>query len=277
MNLGIRAHDIKKMPLEQLVGEIDNKGLTCVQLALQRSFDYMQADVGNLSPGLAYHIGSVFRQKNIQIAILGCYINMIHPDVNARRQSLEKFKEHIRFARDFGCSIVATETGNVNADIVYTTENFKEEPFQEVVKSVKELVAEAEKFGVIVGIEPGVNHPIYSVAVMKRLLETIPSNNLQVILDPVNLLTIDTYTKQEDIIGEAFEALGDRLVAVHAKDFVVENGTLKTVAVGQGLLNYDCVFSHLKQRKPLINILMEETQEPYIDSSMAFLRGKYGQ
>ncbi len=51
---------------------------------------------------------------------------MIHPDCHVRRKELERFKEHIRFARDFGCSIVGTETGNVNPDIVYTEENFKE-------------------------------------------------------------------------------------------------------------------------------------------------------
>ncbi|GAA3329134.1 hypothetical protein GCM10020331_075940 [Ectobacillus funiculus] len=94
---------------------------------------------------MAYKIGTAFRNHNIQIAVLGCYINMIHPDQDERRKALERFKEHIRYARDFGCSIVGTETGNVNADIVYTVENFKEEPFQQVVSSVRELVNEAEK------------------------------------------------------------------------------------------------------------------------------------
>ena len=74
---------------------------------------------------------------------------MIHPDHTERRKGIERFKEHLRFARDFGCSIVGTETGNVQAEIVYTEENFKEQPFLEVVESVKELVEEAERFGVI--------------------------------------------------------------------------------------------------------------------------------
>src|SRR5581483_1585940 len=113
--------------------------------------------------------------------------------------------------------------------IVYTEENFKEEPFLEVVEIVRELVSEAEKFGVIVGIEAGVNHPIYSPKVMKRLLDSVGSNNLQVIFDPVNLLTIETYTHQEEIFQEAFDLFGDRIIVVHAKDFVPEDGQLKTV------------------------------------------------
>lgn len=277
INLGIRAHDVEKRPLEALVGEIAGKGLKSVQLALGKSLDYINTDLGSLSPGLAHYLGKTFDKQDIQIAVLGCYINMIHPDQMERRKSLERFKEHIRFARDFGCSIVGTETGNVNAEIIYTEENFKEEPFLEVVESVRELVEEAEKFGVIVGVEAGVNHPIYSPEVMRRLLECVQSNNLQVILDPVNLLTIDTYKNQDEIIKEAFDLLGDRLVILHAKDFIIEDHALKPTAVGKGLLNYELILTLIKEKKPYINILMEETKEPYIDKSIAFLTELYEQ
>jgi L-ribulose-5-phosphate 3-epimerase len=275
MNLGIRGHDIEKLPLEELVKTISEKGLTSVQLALGKSNQNVKTDLGNLSPGFAYHVGSTFLQANVQIAVLGCYINMIHPDHAERRKVLDRFKEHIRYARDFGCSIVGTETGNVNPEIVYTEENFKEQPFLEVVDSVRELVAEAEKFGVIIGIEGGVNHPIYSPKVMKRLLDCVDSNNLQVIYDPTNYLTADTYEQQDAIIQEAFELFGDRIAVVHAKDFIIEDGSLKVVPVGKGLLNYDAVFKYIKHNKPFVNILMEETKEPFISDSMAYLKNKY--
>ncbi|MEH7254934.1 sugar phosphate isomerase/epimerase [Neobacillus niacini] len=275
INLGIRAHDIENRPLEELVKEIAGKGLTSVQLALSKSFADINTETGSLSPGLAHYIGSAFAKHDIQIAVLGCYFNMIHPNHVERKKGIERFKEHIRYARDFGCSIVATETGNVNPEIIYTEENFKEEPFLEVVESVSELVNEAEKFGVIVGIEAGVNHPIYSPKVMKRLLDTIDSNNLQVILDPVNLLTIETYKNQEEIFQEAMDLFGDRVVIVHAKDFVIEENQLVPTAVAKGLLNYDYILNLLKQKKPKINLLLEETIEPYIDESVGFLKEKY--
>ncbi|MDM5327888.1 sugar phosphate isomerase/epimerase family protein [Neobacillus sp. CF12] len=272
LNIGIRAHDIENLPLEELVQEIASKGLTSVQLALGKSLSNVNTEVGSLSPGLARYVGSMFSKYNVQIAVLGCYFNMIHPDLVERKKGIERFKEHIRFARDFGCSIVATETGNVNPEIFYTEENFKERPFLEVVESVRELVKEAEKFGVIVGIEAGVNHPVYSPKVMKRLLDSINSNNLQVILDPVNLLTIDTYQNQEEIFQEAMDLFGDRVVILHAKDFIIENNQLVPTAVGKGLLNYEYILNVLKEKKPYINILLEETKEPFIDESIAFLK-----
>ncbi|MCH1625442.1 sugar phosphate isomerase/epimerase family protein [Ferdinandcohnia quinoae] len=275
MNLGIRGHDIASSSLDELVRRIASKGFTSVQLALSKSLPQINTELGSLSPGLAHHIGDKFQKQAIQIAVLGCYINMIHPDLAKRRNSLERFKEHIRFARDFGCSIVGTETGNVLGKGGYTEENFKEKPFLDVVESVKELVAEAEKFGVIVGIEAGMNHPIYSVQTMKRLLDCVDSNNLQVIFDPMNLLTIKNYEIQEEIFAEALEVLGDRIVIIHAKDFIVENGSFKQVEVGKGLLNYEMLFPLIKAKKPHIHILMEGTKEPYIDEAAAYLRAKY--
>ncbi|WP_349655124.1 sugar phosphate isomerase/epimerase [Neobacillus sp. YX16] len=272
MNIGIRAHDIENLPLEELVQEIAGKGLTSVQLALSKSLGNVNTETGSLSPGFAQYVRSVFAKHHVQIAVLGCYINIIHPDLEERRKGMERFKEHIRFAREFGCSIVATETGNVNAEIFYTEENFKEEPFLEVVESVRELVREAEKFGVIVGIEAGINHPVYSPKVMKRLLNSINSNNLQVILDPVNLLTIDTYQNQEEIFQEAMDLFGERVVILHAKDFIIENNQLIPTAVGKGLLNYEYILNVVKEKKPFINILLEETKEPFIDESIAFLK-----
>lgn len=143
------------------------------------------------------------------------------------------------------------------------------------MKSVSELVEEAEKFGVIVGIEPGVNHPIYSPKVMRRLIDDVKSNNLQVILDPANLLTEENYKSQKIIFEEAFRLFGDRIVAVHAKDFVVNEGEFEFVPVGTGLLDYETVFKYLKHKKPYINILMENTKGTFIESGISYLKDKY--
>ncbi|WP_251551565.1 sugar phosphate isomerase/epimerase family protein [Neobacillus muris] len=274
-NIGIRAHDVPSLSLEQLTKEIAGKGFTGVQLALAKSFPDINTGLGSLSPGLARYIGGAFRKENLQIAVLGCYINMIHPDVTERRKVLERFKEHIRYARDFGCSIVGTETGNVHAEIHYTEDNFTEQPYQQVVESVRELVSEAEKFGVIVGIEGGVNHPIHTPQRMKRLLDDIPSNNLQVIFDPANFLTIDNYQHQEQVFAEAFELFGDRIVILHAKDFVIDDNWVKMAPVGKGLLNYDAVFKYIKYQKPHINILLEDTREPHLSHSKNYLQEKF--
>jgi len=275
MNLGIRAHDLNSKSLEGLAKEAAANGFSAIQLALAKSFPDLNLKRGSLSTGLGAHINGAFYQSGVQIAVLGCYINMIHPLQEIRQQELERFKEHLRYARDFGCSIVGTETGNVNEVIEYTEENFTEEAFQKVALSVKELVAEAEKFGVIVGIEGGINHPIHTPERMRRLLDIIYSNNLQVIYDPVNFITLDNCNNQEKLFQEAIELFGDRIAIVHLKDFMIEAGKIITVPVGKGILDYEKLFTMLKKSKPYMYYLMESTVDPHIEESAKFIRNVY--
>jgi L-ribulose-5-phosphate 3-epimerase len=45
---------------------------------------------------------------------------------------------------------------------------------------------------------------------------------------------------------EAFELFGDRIVILHAKDFIIEDNCVKTTSVGEGLLNYSTVFKFIR-------------------------------
>lgn len=275
MNLGIRAHDIENKDLEDLTQKLTEKNLYTVQFALKKSIKEWEITTSSLNTGLARKISRQLNEKSINISVLGCYINMIHPNPEERKKALDYFKAHIRFARDFECSIVGTETGGVLEEIVYTKENYSEEAYQKVVTSVKELVLEAEKFGVIVGIEGGINHPIYSPKMMKRLIDDVDSNNLQIIFDPVNYLTLENYQEQKKIMDEAFELFGDRIIIIHAKDFVVNQNKIEFVPVGKGKLDYLHLFNKIKFSKPCIPILMEDTQEPHIDHGTAYLTKIY--
>ncbi|UYG00774.1 sugar phosphate isomerase/epimerase family protein [Halomonas sp. GD1P12] len=270
MNIGIRAHDLPKQTLSDLVSDLSSRQINTVQLALGKSFD-LTPETGFITPGLANHIQTAFSKKGLRISVLGCYVNIIHPDQQKRQRALTLFKEHLKYARDFGCSIVGTETGNVNAEIVYTEENFTEKAFADMVESVKELVLEAENFGVIVGIEPGVNHPLHSVDKVRRLVNAVPSNNLQIIFDPVNLLTSDNYHNQREILSSAISEWGDKVAVIHAKDFVVEDDRLKFAPLGKGLLDYQLIFEQLIDKKPYIDIIMDEIHAKDIEASLAFI------
>ncbi|NMA83066.1 MAG: sugar phosphate isomerase/epimerase [Epulopiscium sp.] len=276
MNLGVRAHDLNVLDdIEVIAQKVSEKGFTAIQLALAKALPSLNSSLGSLSPGMGRHIAHVLNRHNVDVAVLGCYINPVHPDLEQRRKSLDRFKEHIRFARDFNCSIIGTETGSINADFSFHPANHGEEIFHELVTSMKELVDEAEKFGVIVGVEAVTKFTINDPKRMKRLLDTIDSDNLQVIFDPVNLIDKNNYQRQEEVVAESLELFGDRIVIVHAKDFVLTDDGVKTVPVGQGLLNYDFILKEIKARKPLVNILLEDTKEPFMNESRDYLKKIY--
>ena len=253
MNLGIRAHDFTAASVEELAEKVSAKGFRNVQLALPKSFETVNSDLGNLSPGFGNYIRNALSEKNVHVAVLSCYFNMVDPDEEFRRHCIDKFKEYIRYASTFGAKIVGSETGSYNRDFSYHEDNHSEKAFQTVKRTIRELADEAEKFGIIIGVENSVTLTIHTPERMKRLLEEVGSNNVQVLYDPIGFIRADEIMNQDEIITRSIDLLGDRIAAVHVKDFVLENGERVIVPPGTGIMNFELLFKLLKKKKPFEN------------------------
>jgi L-ribulose-5-phosphate 3-epimerase len=275
MYLGIRAHDFGKLPLEELAGRVASAGFSCVQLAPPKAVAGFDSDAGRLSPGFAVSVREAFRRHAVQIAVLGCYINLADPNDGQRRFHLGRFKEYLRYARDFGCSVVGTETGSLNSDFSWHPENTGERAFQVVMESVHELIDEAERFSVFVGIEGVERFVISAPKRIRRLIDEIQSSNLQIIFDPVNLLNASNHRDQDAIMEESFALFGERIAIVHAKDFVCEDGVFRSVPAGEGMLNYDLFLRLVKRQKPYVSVLLEDTNPATMAGTAAFVTGAY--
>jgi sugar phosphate isomerase/epimerase len=282
--LGCRAHDLLDparvgalgLPaLDELASRIADKGFGSVQLALAKAVPGLDSSLGRLSPGLAYRVAEIFARHGVRIAVLGCYINPVHPDPDARRASLERFKEHLRFCRDFGCHIVATETGSRNADCSYHPGNADPGLFEELVASVSQLAEAAEKSGSIVCVEGVVRHTASTPEKLARLLGRVRSDNLQALFDPVNFLDAGNYRDQRKIIDEAFALYGDRILVVHAKDFLPAESGLAVVPPGKGLLDYPYLLGKLKRAKPYADILIEDLRPDSMEAARKFVSQGY--
>ena len=220
---------------------------------------------------MAVDIGSAFSRHGVGIEVLGCYINPIHPDAPTRRELLGLFKEHLRHARDFGCNIVALESGSLNADQSPHPSNAGETAYQDLLGSMEELVVEAERCGCVVGIEAVTSHVLSSPEKMRRLLDDIPSSHLQVVFDPVNLLSSANCLEHGEIMRRSFDLLGDRLAVVHAKDFRILDGNPVTCPAGSGLLDYPLLLTWLARHKPEIAVVLEEVPAGQVAACRRFL------
>ncbi|MDP3179561.1 MAG: sugar phosphate isomerase/epimerase family protein [Spirochaetaceae bacterium] len=271
MEFGCRAHDFGKLPPDESAARAAGAGFSSVQLAVSKALQGVDAGNGRLSPGLAARIGASFRARGVRIAVLGCYINPIHPDPAERRRHIDRFKEHLRFARDFGCSIVATETGSVNPDCSYHPDSASDASLAALVDAMAEIAAEAERFGVFACIEGVTTHVASSPLRLKAVLDLVGSNNLQVLFDPVNLISPDAVGAQRRMIDESFDLFGDRILAVHAKDFVLEDGRTRIVPPGAGCLDYNALFSLLAERKPGVDVILEDLRPDAMSGAIARL------
>lgn len=258
MQIGIRLHDTVNLPLEERLDIVREQGFSCAHLALSKVIKDIPVDSGALTPGFGMYLRSLFHEKKVDIAVLGCYLNLAHPDSMKMKQILSSYQAHIRFASILGCGVVGTETGAPNVEYQYEAACRSKEALDTLIQNLKIVVSYAEKAGVIFAIEPVINHIVYSPQIARQVLDEVNSPNLQVIFDPVNLLGMDNYMEEEQVIADAIRLLGDDIAVVHMKDFIIDNDQIISVAAGRGMLNYQPIIEFIK-RKPMIHCTLENT------------------
>ena len=83
-----------------------------------------------------------------------------------------------------------------------------------MIHVIQRFVRVGEKYQIMVGIEAGLNHPLYSNQRIAELIERVPSDYLGIIYDPTNLITAKTAADQVALVEEAFTLFGEnRLLA----------------------------------------------------------------
>ncbi len=277
MRIGVRGHDMERVPFEELVSNIKKKGFDCTQLALSKAIYEFNVNVEAMTPGMALYLKQVFAENKVDVAVLGCYLNVANPNKEQLRKTIETYKAHIRFASLLGCGVVGTETGAVNEQYKFEEANHSEEALQIFINNFSEIVDYAEKMGVIVAIEPVWGHIVYDIKRARQVLDAINSPNLQIIFDPVNTIDIHNYEKQDELLNEAFTLLKDEIAVIHAKDFIVKDGKVKSVVSGKGMLNYDLLMGLIKKHKPYIHVLLEGTTPENVFEAKEFVERKYAE
>lgn len=259
MQLGIRLHDTTKLPFEERIADVSRLGFKCGHLALAKVINEFPTTDEALTPGLAMYLKNVFAKNQVDIAVLGCYLNLANPNREKLKQITHRYMAHIRFASWLGCGVVGTETGAPNESYTHVPECHGEEALQTFIRNLRPVVKYAEQMGVVMAIEPVWKHIVCNPARARRVLDEIDSPNLQIILDPVNLLDICNYKDQVAIVDEAVELLGPDVAMVHLKDFVVEGDKLESVGAGLGQMDYTSIMKFMKTRKPFIHATLENT------------------
>ena len=276
MGFGMRGHDLcSKRSFEEFCIAVKELGVTDVQLAFKKSITDIKFDQGMYSPGLGNYLKRTMDRYGVHVAVLGCYINPTNPIESKRQAEVARFIEHLKYARQIGADMVGTETGRFDPKLKHNPATYTEAGYQLLLKSMREIVSAAEKLGVIVGVEGVATHTLYCPEMMLRFLRDIDSPNVEVIMDPVNLLDEKNYKNQDKIIDRAFELYGDRISVMHIKDFKLEDGQLKFGHIGDGLLNFNTVLRNIKFGKPHITMLLECSTPQRYHSDCDYLQKIY--
>lgn len=258
MNIGIRFHDTIPGTITQRAVTARDQGFSCIHLALAKVID-PPPKPESFSMELAQALQSeVFP---LSIAVLGCYLNLAHPDRTIYREMLTQYKSHLRLSAWIGGCVVGTETGNPNADYRYDpATSHSDEALKLFIDRLAPVVAEAERLTTVVAIEPAYKHIVYSPRRARAVLDAFQSKCLKIILDPVNLLHPDNLGDREEIIRSALALLGEKIAAVHLKDYVRDGGRLRIMPSGQGEMDDRPVLDFISRNIPDIPVILENTR-----------------
>ncbi len=275
MQFGIRLHDAVQAPVGERLRIIKEQGFTCAHVALSKVISENSVAPEALTPGYAIYLKRLFDKNELDCAVLGCYLNLATPDEAQLRETQEKYMANIRFAAHLGAGVVGTETGAPNVEYRFEEACWNEASLQIFIKNLRPVVKYAEQMGVLVAIEPVVRHIVCNPVRARRVLDEIASPNLRIILDPVNLLESYNYEEQDAIIDEALGLLGKDVAVLHVKDFVIKDGRLVSVPVGQGQCHWDRIMPYMKREKPYMHATLEDTEPDNAVAALNFITEIY--
>ena len=273
--IGYRAHDFGSFDSASALGErIESIRPSFIQLALNKVIPsarpWQEWDEEYISS-----ISSDLRKHGVTVAIIGCYINPINPDKEARKKEIERFEKSLSLASAFGCPYVGTETGSVApGGGGYSIDTSARENLAIFRDSLSRMLEAAEKHDAYVAIEAVArNHTISTIERMADIIASFPTRRLKTIFDPVNLipylgipesdgvpLRIPSEEAEHRFISDVLDLYKDRLVAIHCKDYILSeaDGTkIGDIPALTGIFRWKAFAEELRKRNIDVPWLLE--------------------
>ncbi len=272
-SIGMRVHDSVSGTLKERADFIRGQGFTCVHLALSKVLGKGFMEPAVLTPGLASQLRKDL--GGLDVAVLGCYLNLAEKDEALYPGIVAKYIAHLRFQRWLGAGMIGTETGHLSPEMLERNDPAELDAVADFyIERLRPVVKSAEKLGAVLAVEPVWNHSIRNARCARRMLDRIASPNLGIIFDPVNLVDVRHTDQGDDRVQEAIDLLGDDVLMVHLKDWTLDSqGKNIAVAAGTGHMNYAPVIRFIKDRKPGIQMTLENTHPDNAVQARQFVEG----
>ena len=266
MLVAARTHDYGKQPVDGLAALLKSEGIEAAQLVLPKAFSEINS-YDEVTPELIERIRRNFEKEGIKIHILGCYMDLGNPDDEIRRAAVNTFKKCLAWNQSLGASIVGTETAYPRLS---REEKKIWHPY--MLDSIARLVEEAERLDVNMAIEPVYWHPLEDLETTADVFEKINSSHLKMIFDPANVLEYPEIN-QEAYWKEWLGLLGDKIEAIHMKDFI--EGQKKEycpVCLGEGVIRYPEIIKWMNKNKPDIVVVREELNPKTAQKDILYMK-----
>ena len=238
---GILARTFARESLEGTLDAVRESGFATIQLNL--SIAGLATLPDRFEDGQIERIAGALKSRGIAVAALSGTFNMIDPDVGKRREFLRRLDVLAGACRALGAPLITLCTGTRDPVDMWRSHPDNDHPsaWNDLVASMREAVAIADRHDVLVAFEPEIGNVVDCATKTRALLDEIGSPRLKVVLDCANLLRPDNMAVMAGTIDEAFDHLGPDIALIHAKE-IAADGSVGGVEPGKGVLDFARIF-----------------------------------
>lgn len=204
-------------------------------------------------------VRTAFDTAGIAIPSVSATFNVIAPDTKARAAATRHALRLIRLAPLLGADVVTLCSGTRDPENMWRAHPDNTDPsaWSDLRATLDALLSAADEAGVRLGVEPEPGNVVRDAPTAAKLLAQLDADApIGIVLDPANLLSPATVWRQRDILAEAVDLLGPRVIAAQAKD-VVDSGYS---AAGFGVMDYPAMLAQLS-RCPAVPLVAQDVSE----------------
>ena len=204
-------------------------------------------------------VRAAFYGRGIAIPSVSATFNATHPDSHLRALWTAQAVRLIGLAPELGAGVVTLCTGTRDPQDMWRPhpDNTSPAAWADLRRTLDPLLEAARTAGICLGVEPEPANVVADAPTAARLLDELGRDApVGIVLDPANLLTPQTVGQQSQILAEAVDLVGDRVVGVQAKDVVAAGYG----AAGVGLMDFPDVFAHLARIGP-VPVIVQDAAE----------------
>jgi sugar phosphate isomerase/epimerase len=259
--LGAFSYGFERGELPRMIDTFSSLGLHVVQLGgalLDEALDDPQS------------AREALEGAGIDIVALAGYRNLIAPDPQKRRANLDFLRRCLEAAPLLNTTVVATETGTLNAESEWAASpaNWEQPAFDALYAAVDELLPVAERSGAVLTIEGYVNNVVATHGQLQGLLDRYPSQHLQVVGDPYNYLSSHLLPAAERVTREFLRRFEHRIVLAHLKDVAATGAEHDTPEFGTGVFPQRMWLEFLRDERPDLPLILEHLPHDHIPAAI---------
>ena len=241
---------------EVLFRKMKERGFEAVQFAFSSiaETEYTpngQIEIPAVIPSAAIQAVRENAEKyGIPVEVINGTFNMAHPDRGIREEGICRFEILCRAAKELGAKYISLCSGTRNADHLWSPHpyNDTQEAWNDMLDTVSRCTKIAEEYGITLAVESEASNIISTPERARRLMDTVGSPNLKMILDCANLFHAGEAHKENvrEILEHAFALYGDDIVLAHGKD-IREGDGIDFCGTGLGIVDFAYTAALLEQ------------------------------